>query len=176
MRHAEIYNGNGFTLIEALVAGLLSVLVLLTAFALFSMNSRQISGTSVRTQTRLQYQTVINQIGRTVRGAAIIGMSDPDNGNVTNPSESICLFDSGGTFMGGYKRVGTSLKEWKSGSGWVGFKVGNDSVKVASVAGDSAFVISPDKKSVLVRLNIYGVRGPTSDTFFSKRELLRCRN
>jgi hypothetical protein len=170
-------NNEGFTLVEGLVAGVLSVLVLLTLFALYSMNMKQISGVSARSMARIQYQTVIDQIGRTVRGASMIGTSNPDyDGTVDSPYDTIFLFDTSGTVVGGYCRTTTSLKERK-GAAFVPFDAGNDTdVKVTNTGANTTFTIFPNRKIVRLNLSVFYVNGSTRDTFSSKGELFQCRN
>ena len=173
-------NNEGFTLVEAMVAGVLSVLVLLTLVALYIMNMQQISGVSARSLSRVQYQNVIDQIGRSVRVASMIGTSNPDNaGTVASPYDTIFLFDTGGTVVGGYCRAptSTSLKQWDTTTdAFVPFKGGNNNVQVTNTGAQTTFTISSSRKRVWLNLSVFCVAGSTKDTFSSKRELFQCRN
>jgi Tfp pilus assembly protein PilW len=177
MRQTALDN-EGFTLVEAVVAGVLSVLVLLTLVALYIMNMQQISGVSARSLSRVQYQTVIEQIGRTVRTASMIGTNQTDYaGTVASPYDTIFLFDTSGTVVGGYCRITTSLKEWNvAGAAFVPFKTGNNNVQVTNTGAQTTFTISSSRRSVQLNLSVFNVAGSTKDTFSSKGELFQCRN
>jgi Tfp pilus assembly protein PilW len=179
MRRKAYLNDSGFSLIEALVAGILSVIVLLAVVSLFFMNNQQIMGSSVRSKTRLQYQTVVDEIGRNVRAAAFVENVNPDLTAIGTQiaSEVIYLFDNTGTLVAGYQRTNPYLKEW-SGGAFVPFRVGKDTVRVTPLAGagDTAFTISANRKNVQLKLDIYNVNGAQRDTFFSQGESFKCRN
>jgi len=174
MHHTALHSNKGFTLIEALVAGIISVFVLIVAITVFNMNSNQISGSLVRSLTKMQYQTVIDQIGRNVRLASSIDSHLPDTGAVVSPYDTIWLFDSLGARFAGYMRNGTALKEWKNGIGFVNFTVGSKNIQVLSVG--NTFTIAPTRRSVTLNLNVFGVNGAVSDTMRSSGETFECRN
>lgn len=177
VRPATICEIKGFTLVEALVAGLLSVFVIWVAVALFSMNAKQVSGSFVRSLTNMQYQTVIEQIGSKVRKASVISSNSTkvlDASGAEIQSDTIFLFDTtlAGLF-GGYCRVGTALKEW-NGAQFINFKVGTKNIKAQDTG--KTFKIMPDRKSVLLNLFVIGVDGSTTDTMKSNGENFKCRN
>ena len=175
MRHATLHDRRGFTLIEALVAGIISVFVLLTAITVYNMNTNQISGSMVRSLTKMQYQTVIDQIGRNVRLASSIDSHLSDTGVVVSPYDTIWLFDSLGTCFAGYVRNVNALMEW-NGTQFINFKVGSKNIQVLDVGAGNTFTIAPTRRSVTLKLSVFGVNGTVSDTMRSSGETFECRN
>lgn len=175
MRHTALHDSKGFTLVEALVAGIISVFVLLIAIAVYNMNAKQITGGFVRSLTKMQYQTVIDQIGKNVRIASSIDSHIIDTGAVMTPSDSIWLFDSLGVRFAGYKRSVNALMEW-NGTQFINFKVGSNSVQVLDVGAGNTFTLAPTRRSVTLNLSVFGVNGTVSDTMRSSGELFECRN
>lgn len=175
MRHAAIHGNWGFSLVEALVAGIISIFVLLTAITVFNMNTKQIAGSFVRSVTKMQYQTVIDQIGKNVRLASSVGLHLPDTGAVVSPSDTIWLFDSLGARFAGYVRSGTALMEWHE-TQFINFTVGSKTIQVLDVGTNNTFTIAPTRRSVTLNLNVFGVNGTVSDTMRSSGETFVCRN
>ena len=176
MKPTSLFNSKGFTLVEAIVAGALSIFVLLTAITLYKMNADQIRGTLLDCLTRMQYQTVINEIESKARKATTI-LSFTDNSTfdtITAPSshDTIFLMDGAGNTLGGFTHNGQSLREYKGGS-FRNFKVGNKNVKVKDT---TLFTIAGDRKSVQLNLTVFGIDGSLSDTALSKKEIFTCRN
>ena len=174
LKSNDFFKREGFSLVEAIVAGTIAILVITAATALFLTNSNLISGHFVRSLAKIHYQTVIDQIGSTVRNAYSIGSRLPDTGTVMASSDSIFLFDSLGNKAGGYKRVGTSLREW-NGSKFVDFKVGSKNIQLDTGSG-KLFSITPSRRRVVLNLNIIGMDGSLRDTVRSNRESFKCRN
>jgi hypothetical protein len=178
MQLSTLFNRKGVTLVEAIVAGALSIFVLLTAMAIYKMNADQIRGSFLCSLTRMQYQTVIEQIERHARQAKVIlssNASDFIDTAITPKSADVIYFiDGTGATLGGYKRSGTILKELKGS--FTPFKVGSDTVHVLDVGTDSTFTIAGDKKSVRLNLSVFSVDGSLKDTMVSKRETFVCRN
>jgi Tfp pilus assembly protein PilW len=177
MRPSALFDCKGFTLVEALVAGIISTVVIAAAVALYLMNMNQISGSFVRSLTRMQYQTVIDQIESKARQATVIQTSNDPNFIATDiiehATDVIYFIGDTGNILGGYQHATDSLKEW-NGTMFVPFKVGNKNIKLLNAG--SAFTIRPDRKSVLLNLSVIGISGSSSDTMLSKGETFQCRN
>lgn len=179
---ARTNKSQGFSLVEAIVAGAITIGVLLTLTALFIMNSRQVSGSFGRSLTNLQYQTVVEQIGANIQRALIVSSSRSPvidaSGNAIS-SDSLFLFDStagsAGTFFSAYRRIDTLLMEW-NGTQFINFKVGNKNIKVLNTGSSNTFTIAPDRRGVVLNLSVYGRNGSSSDTSYSSREAFKCRH
>ena len=176
MQSTTFLNRKGVTLIEAIVAGSLSIFVILAAMTLYKMNADQIRGSFVRCMTRIQYQTLIDQIEKNVREAKVIlSTNDPDFYDydiTTKATNEVYFLGATGTVLGGYKRNGTLFREFKGSL--TPFKVGSDTVRVLDVG--NAFTIAGDRKSVQLNLSVFGVDGSIIDTVDSKLEVFTCRN
>lgn len=175
MRPAFLSDRHGFTLVEGIVAGALSLFTIVTAMALYKMNADQIRGSFIRSMTRMQYQTLIEQIESDARQAKVVlttsGATTFDTDTAAKTSDAIYFFDGSGNTLGGYRRVGTILREPDSI-----FRVGGRTVRVVDVGTNNTFSIAGDKKSVTLNLSVFGVDGSLRDTVTSKRETFVCRN
>ena len=184
LRQTILLNQKGFTLVEAIVSGALTIFVLLTAMAVYKMNADQIRGTLLRCLTSMQYQTVIEKIESDARQAAVITSfknataTTFDTVSVDIYADSLYFFDTSSTIpRSRYSRNSDSLKEWDASQNkFVGFKVGSKCVRVVNNGTTKAFTIAGDKKSVRLNLAVFGIDGSLSDTVFSKRERFTCRN
>jgi hypothetical protein len=178
MQPAIFFDRKGITLVEAIVAGALSIFVLLTGMAVYKMNADQIRGSFLRSLTRMQYQTVIDQIERYARQATVIlSSNDPnfyDTDTAAKSVDAIYFIDGAGATLGGYQRSNTILKELKGS--FTPFKVGRDTVHVLDVGTDNTFSIAGNRKSVRLNLSVFGTDGSLIDTMVSKRETFVCRN
>jgi hypothetical protein len=168
----------GITLVETIVAGALSIFVLVTAMALYKMNSDQIRGSFTRCQIRVQYQTLIDEIDRAVRQSKVIlssNAADYYDIDTTPVSTDIiyCIGDSG-TTLGAYRRSNTLLEELKGS--FSSFKIGSNTINVVNCASNQTFAIAGDRKSVMLNLGVFGGNGSFKDTVSSKRETFTCRN
>jgi hypothetical protein len=168
----------GITLAETIVAGALSIFIVVTAIALYKMNADQIRGSFTRCQIRVQYQTLIDEIDRAVRQSKVILSSDPEDffdTDTTPVSTDViyCIGDSG-TTLGAYRRSDTIMQEL-IGS-FSPFKVGSAVVKVLNSGSNNTFTIAGDRKSVRLNLAVFGASGSFKDTVYSKRETFACRN
>ena len=176
MKLTELFKPKGFTLVEAIVSGAISIFVVLAAIALFKMNANQISGSTVRSLTKMQYQTAIDAIGAMARKATLISQTDAnftDNDTFADSSNAVYFLDTSGTVLGGFRRNGNFLREYKGGV-FTNFKVGSKNIQIDTTK--SLFEISADRKSVVLNLTVFGMDGSSKDTVLSKKEKFQCRN
>jgi hypothetical protein len=168
----------GFTLVEGVIVGSLSLLVLAALSTVFYLNTIQTSDGAVNTLAQMQYANVVDQIGRTVRRASSASEVNPVPVDSTlnppdpSPSPVMYLFDRSGNLIGGFQRSGTALQEW-SGTQFINFKAGGQNVQVTS---GSNFAISGGRKNVTVNLSVFAAGGAVKDTVASKKESFSCRN
>jgi hypothetical protein len=186
MRTVIFFDRKGFTLVEAIVSGALTIFVLLTAMTLYKMNADQIRGAFLSCLTRMQYQTVIDKIASDARQATVITSFKNATATATTfdtvfmdtDADSVYFFDISATVpRGRYCRGHDTLYEWSAaGNRFIPFKIGNDTVHVVNDGIQRAFTIAGDKKSVRLNLGVFGIDGSLKDTVFSKGERFTCRN
>jgi hypothetical protein len=178
MQPTVLFDRKGITLVEAIVAGALSIFTILTGTALYKVNADQIRGSFIHCKTGTQYQTVIDQIERFARQAkVIVASNDPtfyDTDLSAKSADVVYFIDGTGATLGGYRRSGTILEELKVT--FTPFKVGSDTVHVVNVGTNNTFSIAGDRKSVQLNLSVFGTDGSIKDTMVSKRETFVCRN
>jgi competence protein ComGC len=175
----SIYSSNrGFSLVEALVAGTISLLVLATLFTIFQMNMAQVSHGATNSKVQMQYQIVINEIERNVRKASRLNNSRtfPTINNTTVCRTNVMyMFDIEGNWTIGYKTGDVSFKQFDPpNTTSYSVIIGGDTVKIINT--DSLFIIDPSMKKVTVNLLIISSSGSVSDTAYPKRETFSCRN
>jgi type II secretory pathway pseudopilin PulG len=178
MQSIDFSEKKGITLVESIVAGTISIFVLVTAIALYKMNSDQIRDSFTRCQIRAQYQTLIDEIDRIVRQSKVILSSNAADFFETDTAAVstdviYCIGDSG-TTLGAFRRSGTQLHEFKGS--FSTFKIGSAAINVVDCGSNSTFSIGGDRKSVKLNLSVFGVNGSFKDTVYSKRETFTCRN
>jgi type II secretory pathway pseudopilin PulG len=166
----------GFTLVESIVAGALSMFVLVTGMTLYTLNADQIRDSFTRCQIRVQYQVLIEQIERSVRQSKVVLPSNA--GDFFDIDETPVLTDIiycvGDSTLGAYQRSGTQLLEFKTS--FTPFKVGSNAVNVLDCGANKTFTIAGDRKSVTVNLSVVAGGGLFKDTVVSKKETFVCRN
>jgi type II secretory pathway pseudopilin PulG len=168
----------GFTLVESIVAGALSMFVLVTGMTLYTLNADQIRDSFTRCQIRVQYQVLIEQIERSVRQSKVVLPSNAgdffDIDETPVLTDIIYCVDNSGTTLGAYRRSGTELQEFKTS--FSPFKVGSNAVNVLDCGANQTFTIAGDRKSVTVNLSVVAGSGLFKDTVVSKKETFVCRN
>jgi type II secretory pathway pseudopilin PulG len=178
MQSIDFSGKKGITLVESIVAGTISIFVLVTAIALYKMNSDQIRDSFTRCQIRAQYQTLIDEIDRIVRQSKVILSSNAadffETDTTANQTDVIYCMGDSGTTLGAFRRNGTAIEELKGS--FTGFKVGSAALAVADCGSGNTFSIAGNRKSVTLNLSVFGVNGSFKDTVYSKRETFTCRN
>jgi type II secretory pathway pseudopilin PulG len=187
LRSAEM----GFTLVEALVAALISLVLLGVMFTIMAMNNNGVKDGAVNAKVQSQYETAIAEIGTKVRTASVVldgyanETSPPSNNptSVTTKKIIICSQDAGGTLTkirgfsveeegGVYK-----LKECSNGftaADYIPFKVG--SWPELSVVEATPFQLSKDRKTLTVSMSVTGTFAGITAVAPARGEVFTCRN
>jgi type II secretory pathway pseudopilin PulG len=178
MKSIGNFDKKGFTLVESIVAGAITIFVLLTGMTLYNLNADQIRNSFTRCQIRVQYQVLIEQIERSVRQSKVILPSNAtdffDTDTTSNSTDIIYCIDPSGTTLGAYRRSGTQLLELKGS--FTPLKVGSNAVTVLNCGANKTFTIAGDRKSVTLNLSVVTGSGSFKDTVVSKKETFVCRN
>ena len=181
----------GFTLVEALVAALISLVLLGVLFTIMMMNNNGVKDGAVNAQVQFQYETAIAEIGTAARTASVVldgyaGETSPPTNNptsVTTKKIIICSQDAGGTLTkirgfsveaegGVYK-----LKECSTGfaaADYKPFKVG--SWPALTVVEATPFQLSKDRKTLTVSMSVTGTFAGITAVAPARGEVFTCRN
>jgi hypothetical protein len=166
---------SGFTLVEALVASSLSIIIGSILYTILQMSNQLVGNGGLNTKVQMQYGIVVMQIGKSVRGAnkVIENQTWPPASNAPALStQTIYLFSTTGVQTGGYRINGTTLQELISGT-WQNFVIGSSTVQVTAA---SNFSLSGDKAWVTLGVNVFSTYRALKDTVSSKQEAFECRN
>jgi hypothetical protein len=167
---------NGLTLVEAVIAGFVSMIIVAVMYTLFTMSGQMVARGALNSKIQLQYQTVVEQIGRTARHAGSVLESGEPWDSAFNAASaavtSIMMFDGSGNPIGGYRIEERALQEWTDGD-WKNFRIGNHDV---TVPAGSAFTLADDRKSVTLCIAVVSSDRSLIDTVHSHHEVFLCRN
>jgi type II secretory pathway pseudopilin PulG len=183
------FGQRGFSLVEAIVAGAIAVIIATVMLTLFQVNGQSASRGGLNAMIQMQYETALSQIGQTARKANAVLQTAPaiegwsislKLAAVSNVSQ-ITMFDTSGAAIGGYEICASGgeavLKERLSDGSWTNFKVGSKDVRVSS---QSNFSLSADRKWLTVNIAVISSTGPSAgaicDTAPAKGEVFQCRN
>lgn len=167
----------GFTLIEAMVAGVISTILAGSILSVLYMCNDRIKESMAMAKLTMMYDVVSEAFHRAAREASTIG------GNTETPPLStlsapftglgrITFYDSSGAATGGFAILGDGyLREWKSGS-FQTFKIGVDSIYVP----DFHFSILTDRNAARFRLTFSMTSGGKTYVLTNPRETAQCRN
>jgi len=189
---------SGFTLVEAVVVGVLISVLALGAFSLFSMYTKSQSETAANLRLQRWAETLTDEISREVRNSAFVSVraDDPlpdaaneddntffettfneedDEGNVIAVIKQIFIRDTAGVVLSHFQfrddgnNVGTVLKDG------VPFTLGDIPVQV--VFGSSNFELRVDCRQVRINMKLRTASN-NDDTFTLnvQRGVFRCRN
>jgi hypothetical protein len=133
----------GFTLVEGLVTGLISVIIPAVIISMLRMNNAQLAQTSTRNRLSLFYTVVTEEIHRSAAKAGRASKTScadvAISVSVAEPNGVVFCDQSGNTTLSAFKVVASpglpativKLQEWTIGSGvgaWRDFNIGEDPV------------------------------------------------
>jgi type II secretory pathway pseudopilin PulG len=169
---------SGFTLVEALVAGMVMVVIAGVIFTVFVMHHVQLRESSIQSAMQRQYENVSAQIARAVRAgrrALKPGESYVDDlvpFGEDSLAKSFLLYDATGTPFAGYSVATDTLREWNNG--WQAYEAGGGPVLVTSAA--SSFVLPTYRNKVALLLTVRTVDRDSTYTLSVRRDAFVCRN
>jgi hypothetical protein len=173
-------NPSGFTLVEGIVGSAILVLGGMIIFIVLQINNQGVSNSTLNARIQMQYETVVEQIGRSARFANVVLLvseSWPPAANAMPVSDikAVKLFNDQGDSIGGYRIVNaTTLQEYDTTALlWKNFRVGPNDVKVTS---NSGFSLTANRKWLTVNLSVFSSYASLVDTAVSKQEVFLCKN
>jgi prepilin-type N-terminal cleavage/methylation domain-containing protein len=174
---------SGFTLVEGIVAVVISSILAGVMFMILKMNNDCVKDGAVSAKAHSQYETVIAEIGTYTRRACAVldeGIGEiyrPDSTYTAVAASKIMMdtLDANGTpgHMRGFWVDGGVLKEW-TGSGWVPFTVG--AWPTVSVPDTAPFQLSASRKTVTVSMRVSAALGGDTAVAPARGEVFICRN
>jgi type II secretory pathway pseudopilin PulG len=169
----------GFTLVEAIVAGMVAAIIAGFAATLIYMVGSQSTQSSLQMKLLMQYEIAAEQMARVTRNAHFVlaeGETFPPWNNAALTTNAVQMYSIAGVRTGGFKINGTTLQEWSLITNqWVDFKINpaDSGVKVLSASG---FTLSPSRTDVTLGVGVVATAKSKKDTITSGQELIACRN
>jgi type II secretory pathway pseudopilin PulG len=167
----------GMTLVEALVASVIGVVLAGIIIIIYSMFNRQVKENNAYLIMQMQYENLSEQIAFNTRRAHVIldgtviynDSTDTMGSTLTN----VKFYNATGTVIGGVGIFGDTVKELDNGATWIPFKTGNG---IVVVKPGSSFLVPGGKNSISLNLTLkYNDRDTTYYLQPRKDEFL-CRN
>jgi hypothetical protein len=167
MKH--IRNRNGFALVEAIVVGVIGVILAGAFIAFMHVHNDALNEGAAQGKMQMHSDLVSTEIAHIVRSASHV-VASPDSS--VNSGTGIVLYRStstGDSVVGAYSVDGSGrLKEGPK------FMVsGGDTIRVAS---GTAFIVSPTRKEVTLSLTYVMKSQNRNDTIPAKKDMYSCRN
>jgi prepilin-type N-terminal cleavage/methylation domain-containing protein len=184
-RRAERTADRGFTLIEGLMAAMISAVLAMVLLTMLRMNNDSVKYGAVNAKIRSQYEIAIQEIGTYTRMAHAVlnegsGEAYPPVAALTADTTSkIMMYDEDANGAGiqtrGFWVDNGQLKEWKNdGNGWRLFVVGK--WPTVSVSDATPFQLSASRKTVTVSMRVSGTFGGVTAIAPARGEVFICRN
>jgi hypothetical protein len=170
-------NQKGFSLVEAIVAGAVAVVLAGIIVTFLNMHNRALREGTASAMIQMQSDIVSSEIGRKVRSANLVlgpgeaWSSSPSMG-VKDVSE-IFLYDTSGVIFSAFKINGTSLQESSDGVNYNNFLAGTNPVNLAA---GSRFTLSNERTEVTLFLKVAVNYKGTDYTMPEKGDMYQCRN
>jgi type II secretory pathway pseudopilin PulG len=166
---------DGFTLVEALVAGIVGVIIAAVVFTMYIMYESQARESSAYSMLQRQYDNVAEQIAFDVRrGYLVLGpgetWADPFTALTRDTVSDIRVFSRAGALVGQYSISNDTLKE----TGGVPFNAGGGVVRLDEAR--SSFILPGLRTSVDVRLRLKTTAPDTTYYLSARKDAFRCRN
>ena len=171
----------GFTLVEAIVASAIAVVVGVVMLTILQMNNQGVSNGALNARIQMQYETVVAQISRDARFANVVldGTTSEScplaAGAVPKAGiTAVKMFDDDCHWIAGYQIVGTTLQEYvTTTNAWINFRVGPNEVTVTPA---SSFSLTADRKWLTLNIAVFSSFASLKDTAVSKKEVFVCKN
>jgi type II secretory pathway pseudopilin PulG len=171
-------NERGFTLVESIVAGAISVIIGAVLLTILAMNNHGVSTGALNTKAQMQYQIALDEIGRYARRSPVILAGDeswPVSPTTVLPARmvtSIWMFDTAGNKIRGYQNSSGILQEYIDNTiQWQAFRIGKDTVHITG----ATFQLTSNRKQVIVNISVKTTLNGLSDTVLAKQETFLCR-
>ncbi|MBN2189410.1 MAG: prepilin-type N-terminal cleavage/methylation domain-containing protein [Chitinispirillaceae bacterium] len=183
---AEKTADSGFTLVEGIVAAMISSILVGVMFAFLSMNNTSVKYGAVNAKVRSQYEIAITEIGTYARRAhAVLNHEGggetypPGTGLSVDSTSKIMIYEEDANGAGipirGYCVENGEFKEWRPGWGdFQPFIVGKwPSISVIDAA---PFILSSNRKTVTVSMRVSDTIAGVAAVTPARGEVFSCRN
>lgn len=183
---SERISNGGYTLVEGIVASVISAMLVGVVFTIFGFNYNSVKFGAVSAKVRSQYEIAITEIGINTRNAYAV-LNYEGSGDAYPPASTlaqvvtskIMMYGEGANGAGapirGFWVDDGQLKEWKPG--WSAFKpfvVGSWSS--INVLDASPFQLSADRKTITVSMRVKDSLYGASAIAPAQGEVFICRN
>lgn len=168
----------GMTLIEVLVAGVISTIVAGAIFVVWKSFSDQIKASSTAGTLQMQYSEAVGQIGRYARQAhrivedSLATANDGCRADSCASTNSLFFYDRDGNIFAAIYLVGDTLYEYDSTGATGPFTTGSGAVLVDTCT----FAANGCRNAMLVDMTLKRPDGDTIELFTAGTEIFRCRN
>lgn len=182
-RRVKRSSNSGFTLVEAVVSGVIATLMAGIMITIMTMNNDGVKDGAVNAKIQSQYEIAIAEIGKYTRSArAVLKTSEtyPPGYTLSEVStSSIMMYDENlstgaGIPLKGFRVNNGQLQEWESGTGWRPFVVG--AWPTLSVLDATPFKLSSNRRIVTVTMRVSGTFGGDTAVAPARGEMFVCRN
>jgi hypothetical protein len=185
-RLSEGISNGGYTLVEGIVASVISSMLAGVVFTILGFNYNSVKFGAVNAKVRSQYEIAITEIGTNARNAYAV-LNYEGSGETYPPASTLARAvtskimmygedaHGAGTPIRGFWVDNGQLKEWKPG--WSEFKpfvVGSWSTM--NVLDVSPFQLSADRKALTVSMRVIDSLNGAAAVAPARGEVFICRN
>ena len=180
-------NKKGFTLVEALVTGIIAVIIALIVYTVFIMHNNELTEGAVHAKLQMLYETTAGAIAQYAHGAhAVIQPGESvhtiSSAPPVSPVMSIRMVDTLGNYIAGFKLENISeghyiLKDSTDNNGWKPFTVGGSAVECIDTLGKTnKFSLPAGRKGVTFNFILYWNQYNKDYILSGREDTYRCRN
>jgi prepilin-type N-terminal cleavage/methylation domain-containing protein len=175
-------NNNGFSLVEMIVTAIIASIVGILFLTFMRLHNQSLNEGVARTSMQMQSELVSLQLGRTVRAADRIFAGDeawnPNPGLATRSVNAIVAYSANGVATCSYTISSGArhfLMEQRTGVDAAphAMRCGQDTIVIDD---GSSFILSTDRKRVVLNLNFTINYRNTVYPLAAKRDMYLCRN
>ena len=174
-KRATVLNPRGFTLVEAIVAGVIVAIIGGIMVTYLNLFYGQVNQGTLRAKMQMDYDIASQQIGSIVRASKLVlgpGETMSQSFPVLDTVTEIHLWTASGKDTADYRISGNVLQEYVGGA-WIDFKAGSRKVTVTPGSG---FTIAGGRRSVVLNVNIQESYMGKIDSLLIKGDNYLCRN
>lgn len=178
----------GFTLVEALTAGVISTVLAGALLSILYMCNDQIEESLERQDAVALYTAVADHFRAVASRAAKVRSTDEAGGGFDLPVpahpgdvhyEDVVFFDAADAAIGGFRiqdnGVTNELMEWSPGVGWVPYTVAGTPIEMDEFQAPG-FSISPGRRSATFKFNLRFTKNGKTTTHLFQRQRAQCKN
>ncbi len=178
----KLANQKGLSLVEAVTTFMIVGFMAGGFMAILDLNVTETSEGVLSSQLQVQYDNVMEQVSRDIRGATFVldhaggeifenaDSYTADKSNVTH----IRMYDSDGNLTAGYQVQNSILMELDTATNtWVTYSTGS---KQVTVTENSCFNLMGDRKAAQIQLHLTSTYKTANDAISENTNFIHCRN